>query len=173
MKTIYIARHAKSSWRNTQIIDVDRPLKSSGIIALQKVSERLNDSKPNLDAIYTSPAVRAAHTALIHARYLNFPENRIEIRNSIYNQGKEGVFDLIKSFDNNLNSIMICGHDPTLTEFVNDFLRIPLEKMQTSSVMKIQFHTDVWNQIQFADLEQLIYFNHQETKKLKYAKTGN
>lgn len=173
MKTIYIARHAKSSWRNTQIIDIDRPLKSSGIIALQKVSERLKDSEPNLDALYTSPAVRAAHTALIHARYLNFPENRIEIRNSIYGQGKEGVFDLIKSFDNNLNSIMICGHDRTLTDFINDFLRIPLEKMQTSSVMKIQFHTDTWNQIQFAELEQLIYFNREETIELKYAKTAS
>ena len=80
MKTIYIARHAKSSWRNTQIIDVDRPLKSSGIIALQKIAERLKESEPELDAIYTSPAVRAAHTTLIHARYLNFPELKLEIQ---------------------------------------------------------------------------------------------
>ena len=173
MKTIYIARHAKSSWKNKQIIDVDRPLKPSGIIALQKISERLKNTATELDAIYTSPALRAKHTALIHARYLDFPENRIEIRNSIYDQRKEGLFDLIKSFDNNLNSIMICGHDPTLTDFVNDFLRIPLNKIQTSAVMKIQFHSDSWSQIQFADVEQLIYFNRQETKELKYAKTGN
>ena len=129
MKTIYIARHAKSSWRNTQIIDVDRPLKSSGIIALQKIAERLKESEPELDAIYTSPAVRAAHTALIHARYLNFPENRIEIRNSIYRQGKEGIYELVKSVENNLNAIMVVGHDPSLTHFINDFLTIPLEKM--------------------------------------------
>ena len=82
MKTIYIARHAKSSWKNKQITDVDRPLKPGGIIALQKISERLKNTAPGLDAIYTSPAVRATHTALIHARYLDFPENGIEIRNS-------------------------------------------------------------------------------------------
>jgi phosphohistidine phosphatase SixA len=68
---------------------------------------------------------------------------------------------------------MICGHDPTLTDFVNDFLRIPLNKIQTSAVMKIQFHSDSWSQIQFADVEQLIYFNRQETKELKYAKTSS
>lgn len=173
MKTVYIARHAKSSWRNTYIIDADRPLKSSGILALQKVSERLKYSELSIDAIYTSPAIRATHTALIHARTLEFPENRIEVRNSIYRQGKEGIYDLIKSVENNLNSILICGHDPTLTNFVNDFLKIPLEKMQTSSVLKIQIHTDNWSQIRFADVEQLIYFNREETKELKYAKTGS
>lgn len=166
MKTIYIARHAKSSWRNTQIIDVDRPLKSSGIIALQKIAERLKESEPELDAIYTSPAVRAAHTTLIHARYLNFPENRIEIRNSIYRQGKEGIYELVKSVENNLNAIMVVGHDPSLTHFINDFLTIPLEKMQTSSVMKIELNAENWSQIRFAEVKQLIYFNRQETKEL-------
>ena len=162
MKTIYIARHAKSSWRNTQIIDVDRPLKSSGIIALQKIAERLKESEPELDAIYTSPAVRAAHTALIHARYLNFPENRIEIRNSIYRQGKEGIYELVKSVENNLNAIMVVGHDPSLTHFINDFLTIPLEKMQTSSVMKIELNAENWSQIRFAEVKQLIYFNDKQ-----------
>ncbi len=173
MKTIYIARHAKSSWRNSHIHDIDRPLKSSGIIALQRVAERLNDSQPELDNIFTSPAARAAHTALIYARLLELPESRIEIRSSIYKQGVEGIYDLIKSVDNHLNTIMIVGHDPTLTNFVNNFTSIPLEKMQTSSIMKIELDVNSWSQIRFADVTQLHYFNREETKELKYAKKGS
>ncbi len=173
MKTIYIARHAKSSWRNTNIHDIDRPLKSSGVIGVQRVAEKIKETEPAIDTIFTSPAARAAHTALIHARYLELPESRIVIRNSIYNRGVEGIYELVKSVGENLNSIMVVGHDPTLTNFVNDFLEIPLEKMQTSSVLKIVLDATAWSQIRFAGVEQLVYFNREETKELKYAKTGS
>ena len=61
---------------------------------------------------------------------------------------------------------MVVGHDPSLTHFINDFLTIPLEKMQTSSVMKIELNAENWSQIRFAEVKQLIYFNRQETKEL-------
>lgn len=173
MKTIYIARHAKSSWRNANLIDLDRPLKSSGVVAAQQVAHALLEDQVNPDAIYTSPAIRALHTALIHARTLEFPENRIEIRNSIYNRGKEGLYELIKSVGENLNTIMLCGHDPTLTNFVNDFLTIPLEKLQTSSVIKIVLDAEQWSQVKLSDVIDVCYYMREEKRELNYAKTGS
>lgn len=170
MKTIFIARHAKSSWRNTNLQDIDRPLKSSGVINAQRVALRLKDAEENFDALYSSPAIRALHTAIIHARYLDFPENRIEIRNSIYNRGKDGLYDLVKSINPDYNSVMLCGHDPTLTNFLNDYIDIPLEKVQTSGIVKIELKTDRWSKVRNAPVSKITYFKREEVKEVKYAK---
>ena len=170
MKTIFIARHAKSSWRNTNLQDIDRPLKSSGVISAERVAERLKDEKQFFDVLYSSPAIRALHTAIIHARTLEFPENRIEIKNTIYNRGKEGLYELIKSINNQFNSVMLCGHDPTFTNFVNDYLDIPLEKIQTSGVVKIELKVDKWSEIRNAPIGGLTYFKREEVKAIKYGK---
>ncbi|UTW62957.1 histidine phosphatase family protein [bacterium SCSIO 12741] len=170
MKTLYIARHAKSSWRNTSLIDIDRPLKSSGVMMAYKVAKRLIEAEVNLDAIYSSPAIRAMHTAIIYARTLEFPENRVEIRPSLYNKGKEGIYELVKQVNEDYNSIMITGHDPTLTHFVNEYMAVPLEKLQTSGIIQLDLETDKWTHIRQANPIRIVYFKREETRELKYAK---
>lgn len=172
MKTIFLARHAKSSWRNINLQDIDRPLKASGVLTAQEVGKALNEKNENLDALISSPAIRALHTATIHARQLQFPEYRIEIKNSIYYRGKEGLYDLIKTLNPSFNSVMICGHDPTLANFVNDFLEIPLEKIQTSGVVKLSLNIDRWSNVKRAPVRSITYYKREEIRELKYAKKG-
>ena len=73
MKELYLVRHAKSSWDYESVEDYDRPLQGRGIRDAHMVSSVLAGNRETPEAIYTSPAIRAAHTAMIFSRNLIFP----------------------------------------------------------------------------------------------------
>src|SRR6184192_1474294 len=68
MKTLFLIRHAKSSWDDTALPDKDRPLSDRGRRDAPKMGKRLakRDVKPDL--ILSSPARRALTTADARSR---------------------------------------------------------------------------------------------------------
>ena len=59
-------RHGKSSWE-LNVSDKDRPLNQRGIDDVQKMGAYLQNQTAAVDAVFSSPAIRAAHTlSLIH-----------------------------------------------------------------------------------------------------------
>ena len=78
MKRIYIARHAKSGWDYDAIQDIDRVLAERGISdAYLMASFFVKDKQKMPHAIYSSPATRAIHSALIFSRVSSFPTDKI------------------------------------------------------------------------------------------------
>ncbi|WP_233890439.1 SixA phosphatase family protein, partial [Tenacibaculum piscium] len=65
MKTLYIVRHAKSSWLYQGIKDIDRPLKERGIKDSHLFSKFLSQEIVKPDVFVSSSANRALHTAII------------------------------------------------------------------------------------------------------------
>ncbi len=65
IKTLHIIRHAKSSWKNMDQNDIDRPLKKRGIQDMRKMAQTIGDENIKLDLILTSPAVRAFESSKI------------------------------------------------------------------------------------------------------------
>ena len=66
MKTIYIVRHAKSSWEYEGIKDIDRPLKKRGINDAYLISNVLQKKIACPDVFVSSCANRAFHTDFHH-----------------------------------------------------------------------------------------------------------
>ena len=62
MKTLYIIRHAKSSWGDFSLPDFERPLNERGKKDAPEMAKRLLDKKINIDAFVSSPAKRAKST---------------------------------------------------------------------------------------------------------------
>ena len=79
MKTIYIVRHAKSSWEYQEIKDMDRPLKKRGINDAYLVSSILKEKILKPDAFITSSAIRALSTAVVFCNNFGFPLSRLKI----------------------------------------------------------------------------------------------
>ena len=91
MKTLFLIRHAKSSWDDTALPDKDRPLNDRGRRDAPKMGERLakRDVKPDL--ILSSPAVRALRTAEIIAKKLDY-RRKIVVNERLYAAGALEVF---------------------------------------------------------------------------------
>ena len=147
MKTLYLVRHAKSSWNDADISDIDRPLKRSGVKNALEVAEKLKPLKVSPDLIITSPAVRAITTALIFARTLKYHYNRIVINEMVYDFSKDALLPLLRNIDDKYDSIMLVGHDPALTYLLNDLTGKAFEKTPTASTVKINFGVKHWGKI--------------------------
>ncbi|HQQ12358.1 MAG TPA: histidine phosphatase family protein, partial [Bacteroidales bacterium] len=63
MKTLYIVRHAKSSWDFPEVSDHDRPLLEKGKKRTRKIIDFLQKKKVKPDLIISSSALRARETA--------------------------------------------------------------------------------------------------------------
>jgi phosphohistidine phosphatase len=151
MKTLYIMRHGKSSWEGRNLKDFERPLLTTGEKRTKRISQYLLDRAVAPDLIISSHAVRAFETATLIASALNYPRHKIQIESQVYHNGTEGLWSLIFSLPDEKDNVMIVGHNPALTQFVNGLLDEPVDYLPTSAVVSISFKTNKWNELFIAD----------------------
>ncbi|UCH41951.1 MAG: histidine phosphatase family protein, partial [Gammaproteobacteria bacterium] len=56
MKTIYLLRHAKSSWEDSGLSDKQRPLASRGLRNAPEMGKRFAERDEQLERVLSSPA---------------------------------------------------------------------------------------------------------------------
>lgn len=147
MKTLYVVRHAKSSWDDPSLTDHDRPLLKKGIEKTKKINQFLSQNIKCPDLMLSSTAIRAKATAELIAKALQYPNENILTTQSLYHADTVEVFNELYAIPNNIQSVMIFGHNPGLTYFVNQFLRPTIDNLPTSGVVSIEFITDNWGKI--------------------------
>jgi phosphohistidine phosphatase len=147
MKTIYIVRHAKSSWDKIDLPDQKRPLMEKGKKRTKKVISYLEDKQIRIDNIISSPAVRAYETAKILAQGLNYPADAIKIDPQLYHAEGEWILEHFRELPNRFDSVMVVGHNPSLTDLANLLLKSPIENLPTSGVVCISFDADNWKDV--------------------------
>ena len=147
MKTVYIVRHAKSSWKEMDLTDEQRPLLEKGKKRTKKVIDFLHEKKVKVDYIISSHAVRALETAKILAHALGYPIDQIKVDPHVYISDGQRIFNQFYDLSEKHDSVMIVGHNPALTDFVNHFLDPRIENLPTSGIVSISFDTDRWEEI--------------------------
>ncbi len=146
MKTIILVRHGKSSWEYG-VSDKDRPLKERGINDAHLVSRKFKEENVAIDYVYSSPANRALHTAVIFLRNLEYGFHKFEIKNDLYDFSGESLKSFVSHIDNNIKTVMIFGHNYAFTTMVNEWGDKYIENVSTSGLVQIQFAEKKWDQI--------------------------
>lgn len=151
MKTLYIVRHAKSSWDLSHLTDLERPILESGRLKTRKKIARLLDMKrPQPQLILSSHALRAQETAAEWAAGLSLDPKTIHLKPSLYYADNEIIFRLCAEVENQIEALMLVGHNPALTNFVNLFLLPAIDELPTSAVVCLVFDTPYWSGIKQA-----------------------
>ncbi|MCK9617554.1 MAG: histidine phosphatase family protein [Lentimicrobiaceae bacterium] len=150
MKTLYMVRHAKSSWNSVAMNDYDRPLLEKGKKRTKLVIDQLIKQQTTIDLIIASPAVRALETAKILAHAFHYPLSEIRTEKSIYASDADDFFDIFFDIPARIQSVMLVGHNPTITNFANIFLEKPIDYLPTSGVVCIEFASDDWDNLAWA-----------------------
>jgi phosphohistidine phosphatase len=119
MKTLILARHAKSSWDDPAVPDRDRPLNDRGKRDAPAMGKRLakDGVKPGL--ILSSPARRARKTARLLAKALDCKPRDIQVNDRLYCVEAEELLRVIRGLDDDADSVMLVGHNPELTELAH------------------------------------------------------
>lgn len=146
MKELFIVRHGKSSWNIEGLSDMDRPLKERGIHDGYTMAKRVLEKNTKPDLIISSPAIRALHSATIFSRVLEYPYEDILIQEKIYFSGIQQVLELINHVDDDINTLIIFGHNPTFTDLANSFTGNKIDNMPTTGVVHIQAETNLWSE---------------------------
>ena len=146
MKTLFLVRHAKSSWDDTALPDKDRPLDARGKRDAPTIGERLarRDVKPDL--IVSSPARRALTTAEIIARKLDYKLKDIVVDDRLYAGEADDLLNVIHKLGDKLERVMLFGHNPELTELTHR-LSGKITHMPTCAVAEFTFIAKSWSNI--------------------------
>tara|TARA_B110000090_G_C13263945_1_gene401501 strand:+ start:501 stop:989 length:489 start_codon:yes stop_codon:yes gene_type:complete len=147
MKTLYIVRHAKSSWEYEGIEDIDRPLKKRGIKDAHLMSKILSNKITRPDVFLSSSANRALHTAVIFCENFEYPLSNLKIRRQLYSFSDGYLVKMVKALDDGFNSAIIFSHDHGINTFVNKFGNKPLAHVPTCGIIAIQFEEKHWKNI--------------------------
>jgi phosphohistidine phosphatase len=153
MKTLTLLRHAKSSWDDPVARDFDRPLNKRGRRAARAVGREMREQKLEFDLVIASPAARVVETLEDVAEGYG-REFKLKLDERIYLASPEVLLDLIRHADDNLERLMLVGHNPglerlalLLTHGHDGDLRLQLrEKYPTGSLAEIALPIDHWDE---------------------------
>jgi len=144
MKTLFLIRHGKSSWASAELSDYDRPLKERGETDAKMIAEHLLEKEINPDMVISSPANRAISTAKIFSEVLKYPEDKILLKEDIYFGSSFEIKNAFKELDNSINTVLIFGHNPYMTEVVNDYTDEIIVNVPTSGTAWITSESESW-----------------------------
>jgi len=157
MKQLTLVRHAKSRWDPPELEDFYRPLNPRGVKNAFAMGDALAERDVFPDLIVTSPAVRAINTAIIIARKLDFPQQRIESNDRIYEASVEHLFQVIANTADNVQHLMLFGHNPSLTMLINRMKNKALDNLSTCGVYQLQLDIASWVDVRQTKGSKLLF----------------
>lgn len=145
MKTLFLIRHAKSSWDHPGLRDFDRPLNERGQKDAPRMAQMLVKEGIKPDLLVSSPAKRALTTAIYFAETFDHKPDDVVREQSIYEAFPQEILRLISNLPNDAQTVMIFGHNPTFTEVANRFTEDFIDNVPTCGVVKIMSTAETWN----------------------------
>ncbi len=157
MKTLFLIRHAKSSWDNITLPDIERPLNERGKYDAPLMAKRLKDKKIEIDAFVSSPAKRAKKTAEIFMDVLDGRGKKLALIPSLYEATTEKYYDAIENLKDKYDTVAVFAHNPGITDFINSLLCSPVYDMPTCAVYAVKIKTKSWKGFKVAYKEFLFF----------------
>lgn len=151
MKTIFILRHAKSSWKNPGLSDHDRPLNGRGkkdAPLMATLMEKLN-YKP--DAIICSTSQRTRETVSHIIKAFEIESDKIIFEEGLYHGYMDDYEEAIKEVDDECKSVLIVGHNPTITYIANTCMGDSLDNVPTCGLLVIESPSKKWKYFSFVE----------------------
>ena len=144
MKTLFLVRHAKSSWGDKNITDFERGLNDRGKKDAPFMAEILKEKKIKIDLILSSPATRALTTAKIFAKEFGISEKRITADKNIYEANRKELLKILQEIADSVNHLMLLGHNPGLTYLSNYLCDFETDNIPTCGIICMQLDFDSW-----------------------------
>jgi phosphohistidine phosphatase len=145
MKTLLLMRHAKSSWKNKDLPEFDRPLNKRGEKDAPEMGKLLKKKNLVPSLIIASPAVRARMTAEAVKKKSGY-EQEIVYLDKLYQAEVPAIIDALKEQPDGMETVMLIGHNPGL-ESVLQILTGKIESLPTASIANITLPIDHWSEI--------------------------
>jgi phosphohistidine phosphatase len=143
-KTLFVIRHAKSREADAGQKDIDRILASDGLQQATRLGAYIYNNYAEISRILSSNATRAIQTAEQIADQLNYDIDKIVSDEDLYEASVRIISNKIIEFSNDWNEVIIIGHNPVLSYFVEHITGHYFDGMAEGGMVKISFDVDEW-----------------------------
>ena len=148
MKTIFLIRHAKSSWDNPGLRDFDRPLNKRGFRDAPFMAKHLSEQSPAPDKLVSSPAKRAFTTATYFAEAHGLTAQDIHQEPGIYEAYAQELLFIIQRLQPEWDTVYLFGHNPGFTNLANQFAVDFIPNIPTCGIAHISGPIKDWKDFQ-------------------------
>jgi phosphohistidine phosphatase len=145
MKTLLLLRHAKSSWKQPEQPDQERPLNKRGKKEAPKVGKYLKENDLIPDLILSSPARRAHDTAQAVAEECGF-EGQIDLYQDLYLSDTACYLDILHCLPDDARRVLVVGHNPDVEELLT-LLTDVSEHMTTAALAVVDLPISSWQEL--------------------------
>jgi phosphohistidine phosphatase len=145
MKTLFLLRHAKSSWNQPELHDHDRPLNKRGKKEAPKVGVYIKDNDLIPDLILSSTARRAHDTAQAVAEESGF-SGQVDLYQDLYLSDTSCYLDILRCLPDDANRVLVVGHNPDLEELLT-LLTDVTQHLTTASLAQVDLPITSWQEL--------------------------
>jgi phosphohistidine phosphatase len=163
MKTLYVIRHAKSSWDDPDLSDFDRPLNKRGVKDAPVMGKRLRKRKVIPDLMLSSPANRALTTCKLIAEAVGYATSKIKTDKNLYHAEDAEILRIVQGIDSKYESVWIYGHNPGLTDFINALTKEDIDNIPTCGVVACSLNIHAWDELTWKK-GVILYFDYPKKK---------
>ena len=153
MKTVFLLRHAKSSWDDLSLADSERPLAGRGHGAAERMGHFMRDNGLIPDAVLCSNARRAVET-WEHVKP-SLGAAKFHLAPNLYMASPETIMAWLRRLQPDMSSVLLIGHNPGFEEaarqLAGDGRRKALKRLHrkypTAALAVIRFDADEWRAV--------------------------
>jgi len=139
VKRLTLLRHAKSSWKNTELADIDRPLNSRGRSDAKIIGAACAGRMPLPEIALVSPARRVSETIELFFEAWTTATPKIVRVNELYRADMADWINAVKTYRDDASHLLACGHQPELGEFAAWFCKETIGELPTATAISILF----------------------------------
>lgn len=147
MKLLTVMRHSKSEWGDVNTNDHDRDLNHRGLRDREIMASIMEKNEIRPQYIICSTALRARKTIASVAKDEWIQPRNMDFRKELYLASEEALCTQISLVDDSIEHLMVCAHNPGLTDFVNQHTDLMIDNLPTSGLVSAQFDIESWSQI--------------------------
>lgn len=154
MKTLYLLRHAKSSWENPGLRDHERPLNKRGQRDSPKMGQWLADHVKPPQLILCSDAARTLATVQPIMEAWELKKEVLQVESRLYHASTETLWDILHDCPNDIDRLLLVGHNPGLTDFANSLCKqFETENIPTTGFAAFSFKIKKWSEAEANEAE--------------------
>ncbi len=148
-RRVTLLRHGQAQTIDTCAEDFERALTRRGIIEAQEIAARIVHRNLLPDLILVSPAERAWSTAEILASAFELDSKQVQCARELYLATPEATWRLLARADPAMHHILICGHNPGLSQVASRLGPKPQRRtLPTAGLATAVWHNQSWESLE-------------------------
>ncbi len=164
-KTLLLLRHAKSSWKDEQLADHDRPLNQRGKRDAPRAGQRLVERRQLPDLILSSTAKRARKTAAKVAHQSGY-QGVLQLHGELYLAPPAAYLEALSQLPDSIQRVLVVGHNPGMEELIEQLTGYQ-QAFPTCALAEIELNLARWSDVDGTTTGQLVSLWQPKTGELE------